>query len=76
MNFVFRCVLGTTQQIPVNAETLVGNKYDISAKNPNNQNDVSHLPPEEIIGNIKKNDAVISQLMSEVESILEEGANG
>lgn len=52
------------------------NNYDISAKNPNNQTDISHLPPAEIIGNIKKNDALISQLMAEVESILEEGANG
>jgi type I restriction enzyme M protein len=60
----------------VKAETIIENNYDISAKNPNNQNDISHLPPTEIIGNIKKNDAVISQLMAEVESILEEGANG
>jgi len=32
----------------------------------NKQTDISHLPPTEIIGNIKKNDALISQLMSEV----------
>jgi type I restriction enzyme M protein len=60
----------------VKAETIIENNYDISAKNPNNQTDIEHLPPSEIIANIKKNDDVISKLMGEVESILKEGANG
>lgn len=59
----------------VKTKTIVENNYDISAKNPNNQIDIEHLPPNEIISNIKKNDLIISQLMDEVESILKEGAN-
>lgn len=59
----------------VKAETLVENSYDISAKNPNNQTDIEHLPPSEILSNIKQNDKLISRLMAEVESILKEGAN-
>ena len=60
----------------VKAETIIENSFDMSARNLNNQTDAVHLPPQEIIANIKKNDEVIAQLMSEVESILEEGANG
>lgn len=60
----------------VKAETLVENSYDISAKNPNTQTDKEHLPPSEILSNIKQNDKVISGLMAEVESILKEGTNG
>jgi type I restriction enzyme M protein len=50
--------------------------YDISAKNPNNVTDIEHLPPNEIIANIKENDVVISNLMNEVEDILAEGCDG
>jgi type I restriction enzyme M protein len=49
---------------------------DLSAKNPNTQTDIDHLPPREIMVHIKKNDFVIDQLMAEVEQILEEGYNG
>jgi len=49
---------------------------DLSAKNPNTNNDIDHLPPLEIMAHIKKNDVVIAQLMEEVEQILEEGYNG
>ena len=49
---------------------------DLSAKNPNTNNDIDHLPPLEIMAHIKKNDLVIGQLMDEVAQILEEGYNG
>ena len=49
---------------------------DLSAKNPNTQTDIDHLPPREIMANIKKNDFKIGQLIAEVEQILEEGYNG
>jgi len=49
---------------------------DISAKNPNTQTDINHLPPREIMAHIKKNDTQIARLMGEVEQILEEGYNG
>ncbi|MDQ1769365.1 N-6 DNA methylase [Labilibaculum sp. A4] len=57
----------------VKADTLVGNSYDISAKNPNNNTKVIHLAPTDIIDNIKQNDAKITLLLNEVESILKEG---
>ncbi|HLW07944.1 MAG TPA: hypothetical protein VKY45_10295, partial [Marinilabiliaceae bacterium] len=60
----------------VKAETIFENSFDMSARNLNNQTDAVHLPPQEIIDNIKKNNKMIAQLMSEVESILKEGANG
>lgn len=59
----------------VKADKLAENGYDISAKNPNNNAEVIHLAPTDIIANIKQNDAQITQLMSEVESILKEGYN-
>lgn len=49
---------------------------DISAKNPNTQTDINHLPPREIMVHIKRNDTEISRLMAEVEQILEDGYNG
>lgn len=49
---------------------------DLSAKNPNNNNDIDHLPPREIMAHIKKNDTEITRLMAEVEQILGEGYNG
>ncbi len=55
----------------VKTEQLVEKEYDISAKNPNKQVVIVHLPPSEIIANLKKNDNKISQLMEEVESIIE-----
>ncbi|WP_319231097.1 N-6 DNA methylase [Draconibacterium orientale] len=60
----------------VKIDTLVENNYDISARNPNNQTDIEHLAPSEILAYIKRNDKVISKLMEEVESILKEDANG
>jgi type I restriction enzyme M protein len=60
----------------VRTENIIENNYDISAKNPNNQTDIKHLPSTEIIANIKKNDKNIFQLMAEVESILMEDING
>jgi len=49
---------------------------DLSAKNPNINTDIDHLPPREIMAHIKKNDLEIARLMAEVEQILEEGYNG
>ena len=49
---------------------------DLSAKNPNVQTDINHMPPKEIIAHIKKNSNEISRLVTEVEQILEDGYNG
>jgi type I restriction enzyme M protein len=44
--------------------------YDLSAKNPNKQKDIEHLPPAEILAKLKANDAEISDLLDEIEQIL------
>jgi len=50
--------------------------YDISAKNPNTQTDINHLPPREILAHINRNGKEIARLMDEVEQIMKEGYNG
>jgi len=46
---------------------------DLSAKNPNKQGDIDHLPPAEILAKLKANDAEISDLLDEIELIMGEG---
>ena len=50
-------------------------EYDLSAKNPNNNTTVDHLPPQEILARIKANDAEISRLMTDIERIIREGSH-
>lgn len=47
--------------------------YDLSAKNPNKQRDIDHLPPAEIMAKLKANDVEISNLLDEIEQIMDEG---
>jgi type I restriction enzyme M protein len=48
-------------------------EYDLSAKNPNKQQDIEHLPPAEILTKLKANDAEISNLLDEIEQIMGTG---
>lgn len=48
-------------------------EYDLSAKNPNKQRDVEHLPPAEILAKLKANDGEISNLLNEIEQIMDAG---
>ncbi len=50
--------------------------YDLSAKNPNKQRDINHLPPAEIMAKLKANDAEISELLDEIEQIMGAGYEG
>jgi type I restriction enzyme M protein len=47
--------------------------YDLSAKNPNKQQDIEHLPPAEILAKLKATDDEISDLISEIEQIMDNG---
>jgi type I restriction enzyme M protein len=47
--------------------------YDLSAKNPNKQKDIDHLPPSEILAKLKANDAEIRNLLEEIEQIMGAG---
>ncbi|MEA1918529.1 MAG: N-6 DNA methylase, partial [Campylobacterota bacterium] len=44
--------------------------FDISAKNPNNNEVIAHRSPMELVKNIKSNNKEIDSLMDEVEKIL------
>ena len=44
--------------------------FDISAKNPNNNETIEHKSPIELVENIKLNNAQICDLMDEIETIL------
>jgi len=48
-------------------------EFDLSAKNPNKEKDINHLPPMELIGKIKENDKQINKLIIDVENILSGG---
>ena len=50
--------------------------YDLTAKNPTKQQAVEHLTPTDLMSKLKANDLAINSLLSEIESILEEGYNG
>ena len=47
--------------------------YDISAKNPNKITEVVHLPPKEILTKIRENEAEVSRLLDEIETLLDDG---
>jgi type I restriction enzyme M protein len=47
--------------------------YDLSAKNPSKQQAVEHLTPTVLMDKLKINDQTISELLNEIESILEDG---
>jgi len=44
--------------------------YDLSAKNPNNTEEIKHKSPIELVENIKNNNAQINDLMYDIESII------
>ncbi len=44
--------------------------YDLSAKNPNNKIEIDHLPPKEILIQIRDNEKSVSNLLNEIEEIL------
>ena len=48
---------------------------DLSAKNPNNINNIEHMPPTEIIDLIKHNDNKIGRYLAEIEELLQKKIN-
>ena len=45
-------------------------EYDISAKNPNKQEAVTHKSPLELVESVKENNMEIAVLLDEIEGIL------
>ncbi len=50
---------------------IVAKGYDLSAKNPNKVDDYEHRPALELVQSIKSKEARISELLDELESLLE-----
>ncbi|WP_161564036.1 type I restriction-modification system subunit M [Cupriavidus lacunae] len=50
---------------------IVANGYDLSAKNPNKVDDYEHRPALDLVQSIKTNEARITELLDELESLLE-----
>ncbi len=45
--------------------------YNLDRKNPNNQEDFEHLPPEQLLADILGKDQRIAEMMAEIRSFLE-----
>ena len=46
--------------------------YNLDRKNPNNQTDFEHLPPEQLVNDILEKDRRVAEIMSEIKAILEQ----
>ena len=46
--------------------------YNLDHKNPNNQTDFEHLPPEQLVTDIVEKDRQVAEIMSEIKAILEQ----
>lgn len=44
--------------------------YNLDRKNPNNQTDFEHLPPEQLVNDILEKDRRVAEIMSEIKAIL------
>lgn len=45
--------------------------YNLDQKNPTNQNEFEHLPPEQLLAGIAKKDQRVAELMAEIEAVLQ-----
>jgi type I restriction enzyme M protein len=44
--------------------------YNLDRKNPNNQQDFEHLPPEKLLADILEKDRRVAEIMAEIEAVL------
>ena len=51
---------------------IVAKGYDLSAKNPNKMDDYEHRPALELIQSIRAKEDRITELLSELEALLEQ----
>ena len=54
------------------AKVCVPWQYDLSAKNPAKQNDIEHLAPLRILELIQEKEAVVTNLLGEIDALLAE----
>jgi type I restriction enzyme M protein len=58
----------------VTVTEIVSKGYDLTAKNPNKIGDYEHRAPRELVQSIKTHEARITELLDELDSLLEGGA--
>ncbi len=54
--------------VPV--EEIVERGYDLTARNPNREEEYEHRPPEELVADVLAKEELISQILDEVQSLL------
>jgi len=54
----------------VPAEEIVERGYDLTARNPNREEEYEHRPPEELVADVLAKEELISQILDEVQSLL------
>jgi type I restriction enzyme M protein len=58
----------------VSAEAIAASNYNLDIKNPSRQEDYEHMPPEELATDIIQKEALIAELMGEIQVMLKKGA--
>jgi len=58
----------------VPAEELLANNCNLDRKNPRAKQDITHLPPEQIVANIMEKERRIAEIMEKIQSLLKKGA--
>jgi len=55
----------------VHANDILANGCNLDIKNPNNKQDIEHMPPEQIVEDILAKEQRIMEIMREMKKILE-----
>jgi len=56
-------------------EKITENGYDLTAKNPNREEDFEHRPPEELVNDILAKEQQITEILEEVKELLAQNKN-
>lgn len=55
----------------VSVEAIAASNYNLDIKNPNRQDDLEHMPPEQLAGDIAQKEMRIAELMVEIKAMLQ-----
>jgi type I restriction enzyme M protein len=59
----------------VHASDILANGCNLDIKNPNNKQDIEHMPPEQIVEDIVRKEQRILEIMGEMRDILGRSGN-
>jgi type I restriction enzyme M protein len=57
----------------VGAEELLAANCNLDRKNPNSKNDITHLPPEQLVASILEKEQRIAEIMKRIQGLLTKG---